>query len=223
VLVPVRHLVNGVTILHEAAAAMTYYHVELDRHDVLLAEGLPCESYFCAGNRAGLYHEAGRRSPGRRPLAPSVTSGAKLAAIRRLLHEIVLRRGYEATFWPRLRAVGAGGEVQALIDWQDGRRRARFAFAAPVRALTLHSAAAAPAETDPDSEDWRELGVCLANAAGLRLVEGFYAPAPGDAGIWMGRTGRLELERPAREVSLSLAAVAPGWIRPVIDGTPAPA
>jgi hypothetical protein len=37
----------------------------------------------------------------------------------------------------------------------------------------------------------------------------------------MGRMGRLELERPAREVSLSLAAVASGWIRPVIDGTPA--
>jgi hypothetical protein len=34
----------------------------------------------------------------------------------------------------------------------------------------------------------------------------------------MGRTGTLELERPARELSLSLAAVAPGWIRPVIDG-----
>ena len=200
---------------------MTYYHIELDRHDVLLAEGLPCESYFCSGNRAGLYHEIGRRSPARRPFAASITSGERLAGIRRRLHEIVLCRGYEATFWPRLRAVGEGGEVRALIDWQDGRRRARFAFAEPVRALTLHSAAAPPAETDPESEDWRELGVCLANAAGLRLVGGFYAPAPGDAGIWMGRMGRLELERPAREVSLSLAAVAPGWIRPVIDGTPA--
>ena len=74
VLIPVTHLVNGATILREeASVAMTYYHVELDRHDILLAEGLPCESYFDAGNRGALYHEIGRRSPARRPFAPSVT------------------------------------------------------------------------------------------------------------------------------------------------------
>jgi hypothetical protein len=31
--------------------AITYYHVELPRHDVLLAEGLPTESYLDAGAR----------------------------------------------------------------------------------------------------------------------------------------------------------------------------
>ncbi len=31
---------------------MTYFHLELDRHDALLAEGLACESYLDTGNRA---------------------------------------------------------------------------------------------------------------------------------------------------------------------------
>jgi hypothetical protein len=52
VLIPVRHLVNGSTIRHEPVDAVTYWHVELDRHDIMLAEGLPCESYLDTGNRA---------------------------------------------------------------------------------------------------------------------------------------------------------------------------
>ncbi len=50
-LVPVRHLVNGASIVQETRASITYWHVELDRHDVILAEGLPCESYLDTGNR----------------------------------------------------------------------------------------------------------------------------------------------------------------------------
>jgi hypothetical protein len=40
-LVPVRMLVNGTSIARLNADTVTYWHVELDRHDVLLAEGLP--------------------------------------------------------------------------------------------------------------------------------------------------------------------------------------
>ena len=52
VLVPVRHLINGCTVVQEWVAEVTYYHVELATHDVILAEGLPCESYLDTGNRA---------------------------------------------------------------------------------------------------------------------------------------------------------------------------
>ena len=52
VLVPARHLVNGVSIVREAVDMITYWHVELDRHEVLLAEGLPCEIYLDTGNRS---------------------------------------------------------------------------------------------------------------------------------------------------------------------------
>jgi hypothetical protein len=51
-LVPVRYLINGASIVQEACESVTYWHVELDGHDVLLAEGLACESYLDTGNRA---------------------------------------------------------------------------------------------------------------------------------------------------------------------------
>jgi hypothetical protein len=56
VLVPVRYFVNGSTIVQEPVDEVTYYHVELAAHDVILAEGLPCESYLDTGNRAAFAH-----------------------------------------------------------------------------------------------------------------------------------------------------------------------
>ena len=54
VLVPARYLVNGVTVAQEAVEDITYFHVELAAHDVLLAAGLRCESYLETGLRAAL-------------------------------------------------------------------------------------------------------------------------------------------------------------------------
>ena len=44
-------LLNGTTIARVDVARVTYWHVELDSHDVLLAENLPAESYLEMGNR----------------------------------------------------------------------------------------------------------------------------------------------------------------------------
>jgi hypothetical protein len=51
VLIPVRMLVNGSTIAQVERSKVSYFHVELETHDVLLAEGLPVESYLDTGNR----------------------------------------------------------------------------------------------------------------------------------------------------------------------------
>ena len=50
-LVPVMNLINGTTIERSVRQTVTYWHVELDRHDVLLADGLPAESFFDMGSR----------------------------------------------------------------------------------------------------------------------------------------------------------------------------
>jgi hypothetical protein len=52
VLIPIRHLANGRSIATEPCAEVTYFHLELDRHDAVIAEGLVCESYLDTGNRA---------------------------------------------------------------------------------------------------------------------------------------------------------------------------
>ena len=50
-LVPIMQLINGTTVARTALASVTYWHVELDCHDILLADGLPAESYFDMGAR----------------------------------------------------------------------------------------------------------------------------------------------------------------------------
>jgi hypothetical protein len=50
-LVPARLLLNGTSIAQVRVDSVTYWHVELPSHDVLLAEGLPCESFLDTGQR----------------------------------------------------------------------------------------------------------------------------------------------------------------------------
>jgi hypothetical protein len=51
-LICARQLINGTTICQEQGlTSVEYFHVELDAHAILLAEGLPTESYLDTGNR----------------------------------------------------------------------------------------------------------------------------------------------------------------------------
>lgn len=52
VLIPIRALVNGGTVAQVPAAEVIYWHVELTAHSIVLAEGLPVETYLDASNRA---------------------------------------------------------------------------------------------------------------------------------------------------------------------------
>ena len=71
VLIPIRHLVNGVTVQQVEVDAITYYHIETERHELVLAEGLATETYLETGNRAAfangdrvaqIHPDFGRRS-----------------------------------------------------------------------------------------------------------------------------------------------------------------
>ena len=50
-LIPVKCLLNDTTIAQVPTDTVTYYHIELDEHDVVFAEGLAAESYLDTGNR----------------------------------------------------------------------------------------------------------------------------------------------------------------------------
>ena len=52
VLVPVKYLIDGERIVQVRMETVEYWHVELAQHDVLLAEGLPSESYLDTGDGA---------------------------------------------------------------------------------------------------------------------------------------------------------------------------
>jgi hypothetical protein len=61
VLIPVGDLVNGrtITTVHPDTDRLEYFHIELDRHDVLLAEGVPCESLLASAESRRAVGNAG--------------------------------------------------------------------------------------------------------------------------------------------------------------------
>lgn len=53
VLVPAKELINWTSIRQDTSAStVTYYHIELARHDIIFAEAAPAESYLDTGHRA---------------------------------------------------------------------------------------------------------------------------------------------------------------------------
>ncbi|GJD66646.1 hypothetical protein MPEAHAMD_6844 [Methylobacterium frigidaeris] len=94
-LIPAAHLVNGTTITKvEHLDSLTYWHIELDSHDVLVAEGAPSES-FVDDNSRGIFHNAHTFSELYRQeqrkdavyCAPRVEDGFTLEAVRRRLNQ----------------------------------------------------------------------------------------------------------------------------------------
>jgi hypothetical protein len=91
VLIPIKYVINGDTITQQPRAAVIYYHVELDQHDVLLAEGLPAESFLNTGDRSNfenggpvvrLHPEFTARFQEAAGCAPLVITGPVLDAVR---------------------------------------------------------------------------------------------------------------------------------------------
>jgi hypothetical protein len=93
-LVPARHLVNGVSIVKiEGMEAVDYFHLEFDRHVVIFADGAAAESFVDDDSRM-MFHNAGeyRRLYPDEPMhkgaefcAPRVEAGYALETLRRSL------------------------------------------------------------------------------------------------------------------------------------------
>jgi autotransporter passenger strand-loop-strand repeat protein len=93
VLIPASALVNGTSIVQVAAVdEVEYFHLELDTHDVILAQGAAAETFVDDDSR-GMFHNAAEfrllypdapRTPARY-CAPRVEDGPALEAVRRRL------------------------------------------------------------------------------------------------------------------------------------------
>jgi hypothetical protein len=153
-LIPAIHLLNGITILQPDEIRDAHYlHIELDRHDVLLAEGAPSESFEDDDSRM-IFHNAHEypalypHAP-RRPAAfcaPRVSDRAAVAAIRRHLAARAAAIGFVPPCVPEIDLASAG-ELRVTVP--DG---------AEIIRLVSHSASVAG--------DRRRLGALL---RGLRI------------------------------------------------------
>ena len=166
-LVPAEHLVNGLTIVQALAVdEVEYFHPEFERHEIVLAEGAPAESYVECSNRQGfhnadefvaLYPNAARPSfdyclPRLKEEMP------ELAGIRARLFERASELGYSTTPDPDLHLLADGVIVPAGSVTED---RHVFHLDAPAEEVWLASRSGVPAELELLSTDRRCLGVCV--------------------------------------------------------------
>jgi collagen type I/II/III/V/XI/XXIV/XXVII alpha len=190
-LICARQLINGTTIRPEKGwTSVEYFHVELGAHAILLAEGLPAESYLNTGNR-GFFANSGEplvlhpdltdetdyptRAAG--SCAPFVSDEAGVRPVWQRLAERAAALGQPAptphtTSDPDLRIVAKGRTVRPLYG-ENGL----YIFALPKGAteVRLVSRAGSPTDARPWLDDRRCLGVnveriVLRGASELREV-----------------------------------------------------
>jgi hypothetical protein len=196
VLVPVEFLVNHRSILwDDHAQEVSLWHIELETHDVLLANGAPAESYRDDGNR-WLFQNAstGWDLPSQQPCAPVLTGGQAVDRIwRRLLDRSGQPRRPPLTSDPDLHMIVDGQRIDAL--WREGPLHG-FGLPAGSLCARIISRDAVPAELGL-ARDFRSLGVALRwiklgqgpqvmliNAMDERLTNGFHAYEPDENLRW---------------------------------------
>ena len=204
-LIQAQALVNGASVVQEFPARIDYVHVELDRHAVLLAEGLAAESYLDTGNRAMFAGEAGVRplhadlagaaAWDERACAPLLLGGARVAALHARVLDRAQALGAVLTGDAGLSVVREGAVVRlrsrsfvpAWLGLGPDRRRlgvavallrlgGRVAAAPRVRGGLARGGAGAALDR------WR----CGAASAARRAVDG---AAGGGGGAVLGRAG----------------------------------
>jgi hypothetical protein len=230
-LVPVKYLVNNATIFRERdCLAVTYYHLELDRHDVILAENLAAETYLDTGNRNIFNQSVGKpwRSPSfgrgkqwnKDAFAPLCISGPRLRAVRQSLFKRLTAQGYRHQTVPDVSLVVGGVRLPRSFGmaWLPC-----FRLPAHNGEITIRSATFVPAEMalgPEDDEDWRELGVGIRR---VRLDERIHAPAAiatggfhprgaGDSVDWTNGNGKIAVPPDTKIIGLNILGLPKAWL-----------
>ena len=223
-------MINGATIVQEEVESIRYFHVELESHDVLLAEGLPCESYLDDGNRNTFVnageHAAlhGRLDPKswEDACAPMVAAGPQLEEVQQRLHARAEELGWIKSDDADLTIMADGVEFAPVHSAAN-----RFWFAVPAASkLLLQSTANVLAHVMPGLGDSRRLGVAVCEiringeTLGLdALTEGAYAIESHEGFSWRWTDGKAALNGVAQTsmIEVGLHMVAPTWKRRAVE------
>jgi len=208
-LIQAANLVNGITVRQVPTHAVQYWHVELASHDVILAEGVPAETYLDTGNRSAFVDggafldlhpdfQPKHWSDTCYPLAlsgPAVTRAKQL-----LLDRLKQRDGYSVTDDPDVHVVAEGARIEPI--WLTPTRMV-FLVPSASELIELRSRTWVPAHCLAESADERTLGVCVfrlqADGEVIPLEQcadgegwhGFESAPDGSAWCWTTGSARL--------------------------------
>jgi len=204
VLIPIKLLLNAATIVQVPQEVVTYWHVELDCHDILLAEGMPSESFLDTGVRSTfenghgpilLHPSFASKVFSPKTLAdfcrPLVQDGSVVEAVRARLAARAEALGWTITAEPDLHIVADGAVIRPELAGET----ARFTLPAEARDVRLMSRTYEPLRIDPRSGDARRLGVPL---RGLAVRD------------WTGFTRTVPLDDPRLHTGFSFVQGRPG-------------
>jgi hypothetical protein len=227
VLIPAVMLVNGATIVQVPTERIEYWHVELDRHEVLLAEGLAAESYLDTGNRTDFANGGDfvQAHPDFKPkhwaetCAPLIVAGEVLAGVRTSLLARAQQLGYQITAQSETHIVADGQRIEPVYLRED-----RLAFMLPAQCSTieLRSRTFVPAHIQPANNDQRSLGLCVGrlqvDGNDLRLdddtafAEGWHRCEIAAAGTcWRWSRERVALPANSRLIVIDLSGPGFYW------------
>ena len=214
VLIPALYLTNGATILREPAhGAVTYITVSLERHDILMGDGMAAESGPGTADEEptgtvvplrprGVPVAAAEPEPPpdytpqpRENLSAPLLLGEAAAPVHARLLARALELGYVETDDPDV-TVTTGETVLPPLSADAGV----FSYTVPphTRELRLLSRSFVPVEAKPETGDPRRLGVAIArvlhDGAAIALDDaafgaGFLPPEPEGAAAWRWTTG----------------------------------
>jgi hypothetical protein len=239
VLIPAWCLLNGATIAEESSARdVTYYHVELEAHGLLVAEGLATESYLDTGNRslfsngphATTLHPVFAHEPyTSHACAPQVFGGPLGQKVRGQLIERARRLGFGLTEDPDLSLLVDGRSVE------PGSIKGRlwgFSLSEGTREVRILTRSAMPIGVSAQSEDRRPLGLAIYRVTlrcedhteeialdDRRFADGFYDVERSDGTAWRWTNGDARLSFPVPLAMCELEFLGHGHRYWVLDSS----
>jgi Hint domain len=235
VFIPVGYLANGATIAAVEVEEISYWHVELDSHDVLVANNLPAESYLAMGNRSGFEElrgllpavMEGRERTHADFCRPVVTEGPVLAFVRQRLLARAAEMGWKLSVGADLHLVADGGVIRPRADGS----LATFEFPASAKDVRLMSNVFSPSAVG--SHDPRMLGVMLCDEIAIggrkvslgdeRLRDGVHELEDHDGKARRWTNGELVLDPQLWEGQPGLVSLVVNYDVTTVRGWTAPA
>ncbi len=219
-LISAHALVNGDSIAPEQMEHVGYWHIELDRHDIILAEALTVESYLDNGHRGSFEGITMRLHPVFARDAESTSEAAPYVTDPDLVRPVWQRLTDRATAAAQLPStdeldVALLADGRRIVPSTDGTGRHVFAVPVGTVSAVLVSRTARPSDRTPWCGDRRVLGVAVGAVqvdgvplALESLTQGWHAAERAGERCWRWTNGAASINLPGDAAVLDVLITA---------------